>query len=132
MNKLETREESAFTEVTDPLCMSACENEVAATGCRRRRSFSFGVAITTTSSMSTTLIVSSGRTLSALTGTRPAEKAVHNNKRTVCLFIPSINIGSVIRLQNKRMPAKPAILIYEDFKNKVQMRSASTYPCITA
>ena len=48
---------------TDPICplrMSACENELDESACWRRRVFSFGVAIITTSSMSITFTVSRG------------------------------------------------------------------------
>ena len=61
MKRLGTVKDSDLTDVTALLRISSCENEVDEEGCCRRRLFSFGVAIITTSSMSITFVVSFGR-----------------------------------------------------------------------
>ena len=53
--------DNLFTEFTWLACMSFCDNTVVAAGSSRSFRFSFGVAITTTSSMSTTLRESLGK-----------------------------------------------------------------------
>lgn len=68
MNRLGTSPDNALTEVTELLRISFCESDVDEMACWRRRLFSFGVAMTTTSSMSITLVVSLTNALSVSVG----------------------------------------------------------------
>ncbi len=89
MNRLGTSPESDLTEVTEFFLRSFCEKEVADTACWRKRLFSFGVAMTTTSSMSMTLVVSFGITCSVSAGEAAATVAATatSGVNTVRLFI---------------------------------------------
>ena len=102
MKRFGTRPERDFTDVTELFLISPCENEVAEIGCCLSLLFSFGVAITTTSSMSITLVVSAGAsiasfTIEAFTGVTAETTAapaaiIFNDFRTVLSFIFSLFI----------------------------------------
>ena len=86
MNKFGTSADNDFTEVTELLRIALCEKEVDEVACWRRRLFSFGVAITTTSSMSITFVVSLGNEFSGDTGPAKALFIETASNETIAIF----------------------------------------------